>query len=155
MESLVRDSIRDNILNIYRGIVRDQANPNRSGIRNNYIHSVYYNDLSSEHNYIIPSDDDDFTSTILIDIVTNFGSPGNDSFLKTLRKNKIKDISYRKIKKNDPLLEETCSICLDDFKYREFHKELSCKHNFHKKCIDRWFNKDHSDCPMCRSKVIS
>ena len=161
MEIIIQNAIRDNMLNIYRDTMRNIRNPNRIPLNGNrFITSRYYNNppvggyvIDEEHNYIFP-DDDDFTSRVLIDIVTSFGSPGNDSFLKTQRKNQIKSINYHKVKKTDILLDETCSICIDTFKCGEYHRTLSCSHSFHKKCIDRWFKKDHSECPMCRTKII-
>ncbi|GMN41557.1 hypothetical protein TIFTF001_010789 [Ficus carica] len=29
--------------------------------------------------------------------------------------------------------------------------ELSCKHFFHKVCLDKWFDNKHTTCPLCRS----
>ena len=51
------------------------------------------------------------------------------------------------IKKENPL----CSICLTDITLNK--KELGCKHNFHKQCIDKWLEKK-SNCPICRKEVI-
>jgi hypothetical protein len=121
-----------------------------NAIRNN---SVTY----SRRNFIIEEeyvlqDTDDLSSTILLDIVTRFGSPGNDSFMKMYKKSQLKSIGkYKKVKCDS---ESECPICLDQLKLNEYYRELACKHVFHKKCIDRWFKKDHSDCPMCRAKII-
>lgn len=52
-----------------------------------------------------------------------------------------------------------CSICLEDVKPKEFVRELKCKHNFHKKCIDSWLyeciksNDNNIQCPICRRKI--
>ena len=113
-----------------------------NGVRRNFI---------IEEEYIL-EDTDDLSSTILLDIVTRFGSPGNDSFMKLYKKSQIKTIGKYKKVKNDCELE--CPICLEQLKTNEYYRELSCKHVFHKKCIDRWFKKDHSDCPMCRTKIL-
>ncbi|XP_057530391.1 probable E3 ubiquitin-protein ligase XERICO [Amaranthus tricolor] len=43
-----------------------------------------------------------------------------------------------------------CCVCLCKFKDEEEVSELSCKHFFHKNCLDKWFNQ-HSTCPLCRS----
>ena len=148
METIARGYIVSNMLNIYHSNIRNSLNPNRIPISSlNNLQSVYYNDGTEEHNYILP-DDDDFSSRVLIDIVTHFGSPGNDSFIP--KKDLIKSF---KIKIDNNILDETCSICLDQFKCNEYYKTLPCNHYFHKKCINPWFKKDHHNCPMCRSKV--
>lgn len=60
-----------------------------------------------------------------------------------------------KIKKDDPLLNETCFICIDQYKCNELKRTLpSCKHCFHKKCIDKWLKKKAS-CPICRDNLIT
>lgn len=148
----IQDALRNNIANIYRDTVR-----------NINIRRRYFNDppvggytLNEEFEYILP-DRDDISSTILLDIVTRFGSPGNDSIhdhIKLHRKNQIKNIQYKKVKSLDDLPSE-CPICLEDFKRGEYYRKLECNHCFHKKCIDRWFKKDHSECPMCRKKIIT
>ena len=46
---------------------------------------------------------------------------------------------------------EDCSICLESFKNKELYSS-TCKHTFHKSCIDKWLDKDNS-CPLCRTKL--
>jgi hypothetical protein len=161
----IHDAIVDNILNIYRDSIRNIRNPNRSRV-NNIISSRYYNNppqggylINEEHEYILP-DHDDLSSMIFLDVVTRFGSPGSDSCLldlKNNRRDKIKQIGkYKKVKKTDKeLIELVCPICIDNFKEGEYYRTLDCTHSFHKKCIDRWFKKDHSECPMCRKLIIN
>ena len=120
-------------------------------IRNNLINYYTTRNFIIEEEYVL-EDTDDLSSTILLDIVTRFGSPGNDSFMKLYKKSQIKTIGkYKKVKCDS---ESDCPICLEQLKTNEYYRELSCKHVFHKKCIDRWFKKDHSDCPMCRAKIL-
>jgi len=146
----IRDSVIRNILSLYN-------NTNRSSTR-------YYNNppsggyiVDEEQNYVI-SDRDDLSSSILLDIVSRFGSPGSDGGfserMKEHRKSQLKKIKYRKIKQDDVLLTEQCPICIEDFCCGEFQRTLNCSHTFHKKCIDRWFKKDKDECPMCRNKII-
>lgn len=48
-------------------------------------------------------------------------------------------------------LQETCSICLENFLKNEKIIKLDCRHIFHKKCIKKWFkDKDQKNCPLCR-----
>ena len=114
--------------------------------------------IRGEYNYILPSNDD-LSSAILLDVITRFGSPGNDDFhkhMKEHRKTQIKNIGkYTKIKDLESFSDQTCSICIDNFEIGQFHRKLKCNHCFHKKCIDRWFKKNHSECPMCRTKILN
>jgi hypothetical protein len=113
--------------------------------------------VNREYDYYLP-DNDDLSSAILLDVITRFGSPGNDNFhkhMKQYRKLQIKGIGkYTKIKNIESLPDQTCSICIDQFQVGQFHRILKCKHCFHKKCIDTWFTKNHSECPLCRTVII-
>ncbi len=64
-----------------------------------------------------------------------------------LERKKLKLGPYKRITQKDTV--HTCSICLDNFKEGTYKRELCCGHVFHKKCIDKWVQKDHS-CPICR-----
>lgn len=44
-----------------------------------------------------------------------------------------------------------CCVCLCGFEADEEVSELSCKHFFHKGCLDKWLDKQHTTCPLCRS----
>ena len=126
----------------------------RNGIIRSYFNSPPQGGyiINDEFEYILP-DRDDVSSTLLLDIVTRFGSPGNESFIKNCRRKQIKDIGkYKKVKDHT---HPDCPICLDDLKPGEYYRKLGCTHTFHKKCIDNWFKKDHSDCPMCRQKILN
>ncbi len=49
--------------------------------------------------------------------------------------------------------QESCAICVEDFKNKDILRVLPCKHFFHIKCIDEWLT-NHSDvCPLCKSQV--
>ena len=136
-----------NLEELLTGAINDAIT---NAIRNNGIRYSRRNFVIEEE-YVL-QDTDDLSSTILLDIVTRFGSPGNDSFMKLYKKSQIKNIGKYKKVKNECELD--CPICLEQLKTNEYYRELSCKHIFHKKCIDRWFKKDHSDCPMCRTKIL-
>jgi hypothetical protein len=165
IDTEIHNAIVNNILNIYRDSIRGIRNPNRTGtINNNILSSRYYNNppsggytLNEEHDYILP-DQDDLSSIIFLDIVTRFGSPGSDSCLletKEHRRNKIKQIGkYKKVKEKE-IIENSCPICIENFKEGEYYRILVCNHIFHRKCIDHWFKKDHSDCPICRKVIIN
>ncbi|GLT86530.1 hypothetical protein SLE2022_046650 [Rubroshorea leprosula] len=44
-----------------------------------------------------------------------------------------------------------CCVCLCRFEAEEEVSELSCKHFFHKNCLEKWFDGKNSSCPLCRS----
>jgi hypothetical protein len=121
----------------------------------NRISNRYYNippiggySIDEEHEYILP-EQDDIASLVFLDIVTRFGNQCNDLDIK------LKKIKYYRVKENDKVMDNDCSICLSCFSKNEYHRTLECGHVFHKKCIDKWFKCNHSDCPMCRTKVIN
>jgi hypothetical protein len=142
----------DNLTSLIYGMV--------SSFNNNRISTRYYNqppvggyEVTEEYEYVIP-DDDDISSTVLLELVTQFGSPELDSFMKKVKTDRIKSLSCKRVKQKDLNCDFTCPICIDTFKENEYYRKLKCTHCFHKKCIDSWFKKDHSDCPMCRTKII-
>lgn len=46
-----------------------------------------------------------------------------------------------------------CLICLDDYEEEDDVRLLSCKHAFHKNCVDHWLKTGRNNCPACRSTV--
>ncbi|KAH7885165.1 hypothetical protein F5I97DRAFT_1810997 [Phlebopus sp. FC_14] len=50
---------------------------------------------------------------------------------------------------------ERCLICLDDYTPEEDLRVLSCRHVFHRGCVDRWLETGRNNCPACRSKVCT
>lgn len=63
---------------------------------------------------------------------------------------------YKKVTRDDELIcnKECCSICQDEYKFRECKRTLPCNHTYHKKCIDPWLIQ-HADCPICRTSFRS
>ena len=49
-------------------------------------------------------------------------------------------------------VEDTCSICLNQFEQDTEIIILPCRHGFHPNCIDQWLRL-HSECPSCRHKL--
>lgn len=65
---------------------------------------------------------------------------------------KIPSITWR-FKNDTSKGSETCSVCMDIFKYGDKVKELkNCKHAFHSKCIDKWLENENK-CPICKQGV--
>ncbi|KAF9468743.1 hypothetical protein BDZ94DRAFT_1294288 [Collybia nuda] len=50
---------------------------------------------------------------------------------------------------------ERCLICLDDYHPEEDVRVMSCRHAFHKACVDKWLETGRNNCPACRSKGVS
>jgi len=56
-------------------------------------------------------------------------------------------------------LDETCSICLDEYQTDERIGVLSCGHAFHSSCIKEWFKSltaagKKKTCPLCRKQNV-
>lgn len=69
------------------------------------------------------------------------------------RRRRISIIQFKSMCKNRE--EERgveCCVCLCGFKEEDEVSELvSCKHFFHRACLDNWFGNSHTTCPLCRS----
>lgn len=50
---------------------------------------------------------------------------------------------------------DRCLICLDDYFAEDDLRVMSCKHAFHKNCVDKWLETGRNNCPACRSKGVS
>jgi hypothetical protein len=49
---------------------------------------------------------------------------------------------------------ESCSICREEYTNgQELRRINNCSHEFHKSCIDTWFNTNIT-CPICRGNII-
>ncbi len=50
-------------------------------------------------------------------------------------------------------IDESCSICLENFNDTISIIKLECNHTYHKDCITAWLNNNET-CPLCRQNVI-
>jgi hypothetical protein len=71
---------------------------------------------------------------------------------------KYEDLKNKRIKERsvvkETVSENVCVICIDDYKSDNLIREIkTCKHSFHVKCIDKWFEENHS-CPECRINIL-
>jgi len=146
------EGINGTIRQMLRGVISENLRRTSTRYYNNPPLGGYV--VDEEEDYIL-ADNDDISSSVILEMVTRFGSPETDMFMKNLRRDQIKIMAKCKKVKAGNTFEEVCPICLENFKENEFYRNLDCNHMFHKKCIDRWFRKDHSDCPMCRKQVIN
>ena len=48
----------------------------------------------------------------------------------------------------------TCPICLSNYQQSDICRKMPspCLHIFHKRCIDKWFERS-SDCPLCKRSI--
>ena len=53
----------------------------------------------------------------------------------------------------DELPDNTCSVCLDEFKDEDVLVKLNCEHIFHKDCLEPWLN-NNRNCPLCRQNIV-
>ncbi|CAL8171343.1 unnamed protein product [Prunus armeniaca] len=49
--------------------------------------------------------------------------------------------------------EEVCCVCLSRLVEGEDVRSLPCLHEFHKVCVDKWFDACRTTCPLCRFPV--
>ena len=50
-------------------------------------------------------------------------------------------------------IENECSICLSSYEIGDLCAKLVCNHQYHKKCIDKWFD-ENITCPLCRKDNV-
>ncbi|THH19215.1 hypothetical protein EW146_g1908 [Bondarzewia mesenterica] len=50
---------------------------------------------------------------------------------------------------------DRCLICLEDYVPEDDLRLLTCRHLFHKNCVDRWLETGRNNCPACRSQGVS
>ncbi|KTF84325.1 hypothetical protein cypCar_00028418, partial [Cyprinus carpio] len=49
-------------------------------------------------------------------------------------------------------LQQTCAVCLEEFRSRDELGVCPCSHAFHKKCLVKWLE-IRSVCPMCNKPI--
>lgn len=58
-----------------------------------------------------------------------------------------------KIEIIDRNIDETCSICRENFETNNIIRKLNnCNHFFHQSCVDNWFA-NNITCPLCRTDI--
>jgi hypothetical protein len=48
-----------------------------------------------------------------------------------------------------------CAVCLDSFVSGDLVRQLPCRHDFHKDCVDVWLLERSSRCPICRFDCLT
>jgi hypothetical protein len=58
------------------------------------------------------------------------------------------------ISSTDALSDTNCPVCYEEMSCEDAGIIQSCRHVFHRECIDTWCNRNiHHICPMCRSSI--
>ncbi|XP_076894973.1 E3 ubiquitin-protein ligase RHA2A-like [Bidens hawaiensis] len=52
------------------------------------------------------------------------------------------------------MMNTDCVVCLNVFADGDHVRKLSCRHVFHKECLDGWLDQMNFRCPLCRSPVV-
>ncbi|KAH7231805.1 uncharacterized protein BKA55DRAFT_486746, partial [Fusarium redolens] len=47
------------------------------------------------------------------------------------------------------------AICLEIFEDLDTVRRLKCEHVYHRQCIDPWFQRQHFNCPLCKSVYVA
>uniref|UniRef100_A0A8C5FRI9 Zgc:175214 n=1 Tax=Gadus morhua TaxID=8049 RepID=A0A8C5FRI9_GADMO len=55
--------------------------------------------------------------------------------------------------KQDVCSQQTCAVCLEEFRTRDELGVCPCSHAFHKKCLLKWLE-IRSVCPMCNKPIL-
>ncbi|TFY73022.1 hypothetical protein EWM64_g10989, partial [Hericium alpestre] len=50
---------------------------------------------------------------------------------------------------------DRCLICLEDYVPEDELRLLTCRHGFHKGCVDQWLETGRNNCPACRSQGVA
>lgn len=73
----------------------------------------------------------------------------NGKVSKGLKPSDIRRIPEKMWMTRNDAEEESCSICFDNFEFRQKIKKLkNCGHEYHAKCLDKWLENEKR-CPMC------
>ena len=66
--------------------------------------------------------------------------------IKLIRKDQI----FKKIGRQDIIMNIACSTCLGSLTSRSDVSTIPCGHVFHTNCIEKWVQNGHSQCSQCR-----
>ena len=77
----------------------------------------------------------------------------NAQFHSPLGEKQIKKLPIRQYRASKGAGRSSCAICVDEFVNGALVRVLSCGHTFHSECIDKWFIRYSSLCPLCKRDV--
>lgn len=163
-------------LNLYELInqINSSLNNQNGAVSYEYSYIIDDNDEVIENNYQFPISNgpggffmsginiNNFTNQIneVINTMANVTQQFTEPVPVTLTEKalkKIKDLSYKQLKKKNPKLDpdEKCAICMgllsddsDNFKYNC----LPCNHVYHSECIKQYLKDYDYHCPICKEE---
>jgi hypothetical protein len=47
------------------------------------------------------------------------------------------------------------AICLEILQDNDIVRRLPCHHSFHSSCLDKWYLRQHSSCPLCKRSFFT
>jgi hypothetical protein len=66
--------------------------------------------------------------------------------------NKLYTITHEKGKQQGKCLDDTCTVCQEEYAGHDTIMQLPCKHWFHQECISTWLHESKM-CPVCMAEV--
>ncbi|CAA7266042.1 unnamed protein product [Cyclocybe aegerita] len=75
------------------------------------------------------------------------------SGLETIKASQV--AQYEKDGKISSNCTDRCLICLDDYDPEDNVRVMTCRHAFHKNCVDEWLQRGRNNCPACRTTGVS
>ena len=139
-----------NPINQY-GPFMSSINPNpfnTNTIRNPFLNPINNDIMNPGLNRI--NDDNNFRNNNDINKKQEEKPKTEEEKLKTQLIKEMDEFQYKnKDKFKDFMMEKSCPICMKSYIITDIIKGLTCKHTFHKSCIEQWLEK-HDDCPLCK-----
>lgn len=111
------------------------------------------NETETVSNKSVFSVKDEKTNFEMLDSETNCFETENETGCS---KNSEKKDEADDSKKTEPLkyISGICTICLSHIEKQDLVRGLTCGHVFHSDCLDPWFIKRRSCCPICKKSFI-
>jgi hypothetical protein len=146
MQNIVNNYQQPNVLQQQDAILLNRVSIALSDVieLNTIINNNHYIDTNNNNSESESEIDEDEDGTVyynnLVDIPITLDKKEFNNF-------KVKSVTNRFI---NILNQKQCNICLDYYKLKEKYITLTCKHNFHYKCIQKWLCENSIHCPTCR-----
>ena len=164
--------IQNNNMNMYQNPFYPNPNP-MLPFRNNLNNSLIYQPYLSVNNINMNWPNNNYNNYIPPPLINNNNKNNNEINTQNNGSNELvlpkegnniakmqlfKELDEFQYKNKDKfdikLIEDTCSICLAEYKIASILKIFPCGHIFHKKCIRDWLIKSN-ECPICKHDLTN